>query len=257
MSLVDDDAGRRAGQARGCGPTGYRGSTASVDLRRRHRGRPRRRGSSSSSGSRSERPRRRGRRRGGHRRPGSSGRTWVIDPVDGTYNFVRGLHLVVLGPRAAPTPTTCSSARSTTLTTTRCTSGGPGLPSTRNGESAAPDRGPAAGGVLRLDLPAPPFYGERGRRAFGRVVAGVATLRMLGSGTMDRRCAIAQGPAPASLCQHSVAALGQAAGRPRSSAASAAPAGVRRPPAWSGTVDRRADRRRRRLRRAGVLRTGR
>ena len=132
---------------------------------------------------------------------GTSGRTWVIDPVDGTYNFVSGLTWwcsalaltdgddLVLGAVYHPAEDVLFV-------------GGPGLPTTRNGEPLPPleDR-PLTESCLTTYLH-PPFYGDEVGRAFGRVVAGAATLRMLGSGSMDLT-AIAQGQLHVS-CQHSV-----------------------------------------------------
>lgn len=132
---------------------------------------------------------------------GSSGRTWVIDPVDGTYNFHRGLEWwcsavaltdgqeLVLGAVHHP-------ASGDTYV------GGPGLASTRNDEplDRLADR-PLAESCATTYLH-PPFYeGEIGA-AFMRAVSGVATLRMMGSGTMDA-VAIARGQCDV-LFQHSV-----------------------------------------------------
>jgi fructose-1,6-bisphosphatase/inositol monophosphatase family enzyme len=132
---------------------------------------------------------------------GTSGRTWVIDPVDGTYNFVSGLTWwcsalaltdgddLVLGAVYHPFEDVLFV-------------GGPGLPTTRNGEPLPPlDDRPLGESCLTTYLH-PPFYGDEVGRAFGRVVAGVATVRMLGSGSMDL-AAIAQGQLHVS-CQHSV-----------------------------------------------------
>ena len=132
---------------------------------------------------------------------GSSGRTWVIDPVDGTYNFHRGLDWwcsavalsdstgVVLGAVHHP------ATRDTFL-------GGPGRRSTRNGDDLAllVDR-PLAESCATTYLH-PPFYDGDVGAAFARAVRGVATLRMMGSGTMDAM-AIAQGRCDV-LFQHSV-----------------------------------------------------
>jgi fructose-1,6-bisphosphatase/inositol monophosphatase family enzyme len=137
----------------------------------------------------------------GAARDGTSGRTWVIDPVDGTYNFVSGLSWwcsaialtdgddLVLGAVYHPHEDALYV-------------GGPGLPTTRNGEPlpALEDR-PVTESCLTTYLH-PPFYGGAVGEAFGRVVARVATLRMLGSGSMDL-AAIAQGQLQVS-CQHSV-----------------------------------------------------
>jgi myo-inositol-1(or 4)-monophosphatase len=139
----------------------------------------------------------------GSERPSASGRTWVIDPVDGTYNFVAGLSWwcsavalldgddVVLGAIYHPHDDVLYV-------------GGPGLPSTRNGEpiGQVADQSLAASCVSTYLHP--PFYdgGEIGE-AFARAVRGAATLRMLGSGSMDQT-AVAQGQMGV-LCQHSVA----------------------------------------------------
>ncbi|MEI5674991.1 MULTISPECIES: inositol monophosphatase family protein [unclassified Nocardioides] len=132
---------------------------------------------------------------------GSSGRTWVIDPVDGTYNFVAGLdwwcsalalrdeYDVLLGAVHHP-------ASATTYV------GGPDLVPTADGVPFAPivDR-PLAESCLTTYLH-PPFYGDEVGDAFGRMANGAATVRMLGSGTMDAM-AVAQGRLHV-LCQHSV-----------------------------------------------------
>jgi myo-inositol-1(or 4)-monophosphatase len=132
---------------------------------------------------------------------GTSGRTWVIDPVDGTYNFHRGLDWwcsalalvdgddVLLGavhhPREDATYV-----------------GGPGRPATRDGVPLASlvDR-PLAECCATTYLH-PPFYDGEVGAAFARAVGGVATLRMMGSGTMDAM-AIAEGRCDV-LFQHSV-----------------------------------------------------
>jgi fructose-1,6-bisphosphatase/inositol monophosphatase family enzyme len=132
---------------------------------------------------------------------GTSGRTWVIDPVDGTYNFVSGLTWwcsalaltdgddLVLGAVYHPSDDVLFV-------------GGPGLPTTRNGEPLPPLEDRPLGESCLTTYLHPPFYGDEVGRAFGRVVAGVATLRMLGSGSMDLT-AIAQGQLHVA-CQHSV-----------------------------------------------------
>lgn len=134
-------------------------------------------------------------------RAGTSGRSWVIDPVDGTYNFSRGLDWwcsalaltdrdeVVLGAVHHPA-------------SGEIFVGGPGLPSTVDGRplpmlTDRPLRESCATTYLH-----PPFYDGEVGAAFARAVAGVATLRMLGSGTMDCM-AIAQGRCDV-LFQHSV-----------------------------------------------------
>ena len=85
---------------------------------------------------------------------GSSGRTWVIDPVDGTYNFVAGLDWwcsalaltdgddLVLG--AIHHPATGTDLRRRT-----------GTPVARRRRPPGPPRRPSVVGVLRDDVPAP------------------------------------------------------------------------------------------------------
>ena len=136
----------------------------------------------------------------GAARTGTSGRTWVIDPVDGTYNFVAGLGWwcsavalldgddLVLGAVHHPA-------------TGRTFVGGPGLPTTVDGVPLAPlaDR-PLAEACMTTYLHPPSYAGEVGA-AFDRMVGGAATLRMLGSASMDAT-AIAQGSLHV-RCQHS------------------------------------------------------
>jgi fructose-1,6-bisphosphatase/inositol monophosphatase family enzyme len=137
----------------------------------------------------------------GSAQAGASGRRWIIDPVDGTYNFVNGLSWwcsalaltdgddLLLGAVYHPHDDVLFV-------------GGPDLATTRNGEPLAPlqDR-PLRESCLTTYLH-PPFYGDEVGNAFGRVATRVATLRMLGSGSMDLT-AIAQGQLEVS-CQHSV-----------------------------------------------------
>jgi myo-inositol-1(or 4)-monophosphatase len=127
----------------------------------------------------------------GNDRRSASGRTWVVDPLDGTYNFVSGLGWwcsavallededVVLGAVYHPHDDVLYV-------------GGPHLPTTRNGEPLGP--------VVDVDLAHscvstylhPPLLGGPVGEMFARVVGGAATLRMLGSGSMDL-AAVAQG----------------------------------------------------------------
>lgn len=132
---------------------------------------------------------------------GTSGVTWVIDPVDGTYNFHRGLEWwcsavavvehgeVVLGAVHHPV------SGDTYV-------GGPGRPTTRRGQPLPllVDR-PLAESCATTYLHPPSYDGEVGA-AFARAVRGVATLRMMGSGTMDA-VAIARGQCDVTF-QHSV-----------------------------------------------------
>ena len=138
----------------------------------------------------------------GTSRAGTSGRTWVIDPVDGTYNFSRGSdwwcsalaledqHDVLLGAVHHPA-------------TGRTWTGGPDLASTLDGRilPALPDtRREARCATTYLH---PPFFGTAVGEAFARALQQVGTLRMLGSVSMDAM-AIALGQQDV-LFQHSVA----------------------------------------------------
>lgn len=137
----------------------------------------------------------------GSAREGTSGRRWVIDPVDGTYNFVAGLDWwcsalalvdgdeLVLGAVHHPA-------------TDRTFVGGPGLPSTVDGVALPrlADR-PLAESCLTTYLHPPSYGGEVGA-AFDRLAGGAATLRMLGSASMDAT-AIAEGSLHV-RCQHSL-----------------------------------------------------
>ena len=139
----------------------------------------------------------------GSGRDGTSGRRWVIDPVDGTYNIVSGLTWwcsalaltdgddLVLGAVYHPHEDLLFV-------------GGPDIPTTRNGEPLPPLEDRSLGESCLTTYLHPPFYGDAVGEAFGRVVRGAATLRMLGSGSMDLT-AIAQGHLQVS-CQHSVPA---------------------------------------------------
>jgi myo-inositol-1(or 4)-monophosphatase len=134
-------------------------------------------------------------------RDGASGRRWVIDPVDGTYNFVSGLTWwcsalaltdgddVLLGAVYHPHEDALFI-------------GGPGSRTTRNGEPLPRLEDRPLGESCLTTYLHPPFYGDAVGEAFGRVVRGAATVRMLGSGSMDLT-AIAQGQLQVS-CQHSV-----------------------------------------------------
>jgi myo-inositol-1(or 4)-monophosphatase len=137
----------------------------------------------------------------GAARTGTSGRTWVIDPVDGTYNFVAGLDWwcsavaltdgdeLVLGAVHHPA-------------TGRTYVGGPALPTTVDGAPLPrlADR-PLATSCVTTYLH-PPEYDRESGAAFDRMVAGAATLRMLGSASMDA-AAIASGRLHV-RCQHSL-----------------------------------------------------
>ena len=132
---------------------------------------------------------------------GTSGRTWVIDPVDGTYNFLRGLDGwcsalalrtetdVLLGAVHHP------AVRTTWL-------GSPAAGALRNGTPMRPpaDR-PLARSCIATYLH-PAWYGTAAGDAWQRVVQACSVPRMFGSGSLDAT-AVAEGHVDLVL-QHSV-----------------------------------------------------
>lgn len=117
--------------------------------------------------------------------PSTSGRTWVIDPVDGTYNFLAGMAYwcsalalrdetgVVLG--AVHQPVTGESWL-----------GGPDLPTRRDGVALDPlDDLPLDQVCLATYLHPTRLDDPRIARPWQRAAAGAATVRMLGSGSCD------------------------------------------------------------------------
>lgn len=139
----------------------------------------------------------------GTARPSTSGRTWVVDPVDGTYNFAQGLDwwCTALALTEGEVPVLGAVRHEATATTYV---GGREVPPTRNGVAMTPleDR-PLAGSCVATYLH-PPHLGTVVGEAFARVVGRAATLRMLGSGTLDAM-AVAEGRLHL-VCQHSVPA---------------------------------------------------
>ena len=124
---------------------------------------------------------------------GTSGRTWVIDPVDGTYNFLSGSTYWCSALALRANEATAAEEEPPVLLGAvyqpqedRLWLGGPGRNATLNGEPLAPiadadlDR-LSAGTYLhptwlrREDVAGP----------WTRAAAGTATLRMLGSGSCD------------------------------------------------------------------------
>jgi fructose-1,6-bisphosphatase/inositol monophosphatase family enzyme len=138
----------------------------------------------------------------GNERPSTSGRTWVIDPVDGTYNFVRGLawwcSAVALVEDGDVRLGAIYHPHEDVLYV-----GGPGLPTTRNGVPVEPLPDVALAETCVSTYLHPPFFDGEVGALFTRVVEGAATLRMLGSGSLDL-CAVAQGRLGV-FVQHTVA----------------------------------------------------
>jgi myo-inositol-1(or 4)-monophosphatase len=138
----------------------------------------------------------------GNERPSTSGRTWVIDPVDGTYNFVHGLSwwcsAVALVVDGEPLVGAVYHPDEDALYV-----GGPDLPTTRNAEPVGPLPDLDLAHACATTYLHPPFLEGEVGRTFARVVSGAATVRMLGSGSLDL-AAVAQGHLGV-FVQHSVA----------------------------------------------------
>lgn len=142
----------------------------------------------------------------GSQREGTSGRRWVIDPVDGTWNFVHGLDwwcsaLALVGRAHADGEDVLLGAVHHPATG-RTFLGGPALAGSCDGRPL--DRLPDTG-LERACVSAylhPPFHGTPVGAAFARAVRPAAALRMLGSGSMDAT-AVARGAIGVTL-QHSV-----------------------------------------------------
>jgi fructose-1,6-bisphosphatase/inositol monophosphatase family enzyme len=125
--------------------------------------------------------------------PGT-GRTWYVDPVDGTYNFVSGLPVwcsaVALGEELGAVYQPAAD---------ELWVGGPGVPTTCNGEPLAPlaDR-PLADVSLATYLHPTTLPDDSLRRSLLRAMQGAATVRMMGSGSVEL-AAVAGGRLGASL----------------------------------------------------------
>lgn len=132
---------------------------------------------------------------------GTTGRRWVIDPVDGTYNFVTDLPWwcsalaltdgdeVVLGAVYDPHADAVHV-------------GGPDLPSTRAGVAMKPLPDVALGATCVATYLHPPHLDSAVGAAWRRALGGAATMRMLGSMSRDQM-AVARGELGA-VVQHSV-----------------------------------------------------
>ena len=136
-------------------------------------------------------------------RPGTSGRRWVVDPVDGTWNFVHGI------------PWWCSALALTDgedvvlgavydVTGDVVYAGGPDLPTARDDVAVPPIEDRSLSQACVSTYLHPPFYATEVGAAFARAMAGASTLRMLGSGSMDHT-AVVRGITQV-LVQHSVPA---------------------------------------------------
>lgn len=121
----------------------------------------------------------------GTARAGVSGRRWVIDPVDGTYNFATGsdywCSAIALEEAGRPVLGAVAHHASATVLV-----GGPGTATTLNSRPLDPiENASVAGlGVATYAHPATIADGT-GFEAWCRAAALPATIRMLGSGSMD------------------------------------------------------------------------
>jgi myo-inositol-1(or 4)-monophosphatase len=115
---------------------------------------------------------------------GTSGRVWVIDPVDGTYNFARGSDWWCSAVALRDEDDVILGAVHHAATS-RTWVGGPGLPSTVNGSALAPLTETPRDARCAVTYLHPPFHFSEVGEAFARALSQVGTLRMLGSGTMD------------------------------------------------------------------------
>lgn len=137
----------------------------------------------------------------GAARESTTGRVWTIDPVDGTYNFVRGLDWwcsalaltdgegILLGAVYSPTEDAVYV-------------GGPKLPTTRNGEPLPTLENTDLAHACVTTYLHPSTLGEPVGQAYVRAASGAASVRTLGSGSMEL-AAIAQGRLDV-YCHHSV-----------------------------------------------------
>ncbi|MEC9050916.1 MAG: inositol monophosphatase family protein, partial [Actinomycetota bacterium] len=123
------------------------------------------------------------------------------DPVDGTYNFAQGLDwwCSALALEVEGDPVLGAVRHDASATTWL---GGRDVPPTRDGEPLAPLVDRALADACVATYLHPPWIGTEVSRAFDRFASRAATLRMLGSGTMDVM-AVADGRVHL-VCQHTV-----------------------------------------------------
>ncbi|MCD9154459.1 inositol monophosphatase family protein [Aeromicrobium duanguangcaii] len=121
----------------------------------------------------------------GTSREGTSGRRWVIDPVDGTYNFASGFDYwcsaIALADGDRPLLGAVAHHATGTVVV-----GGPGVPTTINGRPVSPIEDAAVSQLGVATYAHPAFIVDHpGFAAWRRAAALPATIRMLGSGSMD------------------------------------------------------------------------
>lgn len=137
----------------------------------------------------------------GASRQGRSGRAWVIDPVDGTWNYTRSSErwcsAVALVVDDLPALGAISGAGAA-----RVWLGGRDVAATEDGTPLPPLRDRPLAETQLLTYLHPPHHATEVGEAWRRLVRGVATLRMTGSGSLDATD-VAAGRAELSV-QHSV-----------------------------------------------------
>lgn len=116
---------------------------------------------------------------------GTSGRRWVIDPVDGTYNFASGsdywCSALALAEGDAILLGAVAHHDSGTVVV-----GGPSVPTTRNGVPLPSLRDAPVERLSAATYAHPAMIAAgRGFDAWTRAASRPATIRMLGSGSMD------------------------------------------------------------------------
>lgn len=116
---------------------------------------------------------------------GDGGRRWVVDPVDGTYNFVTGSDYWCSAVAVTGEDDYILGAVHRPVTGETFV-GGSDVPTRRNGVPVAVlEPGDLADGCLATYLH-PPFFSDPDiAEPFYRVSRGAATMRMLGSGSLD------------------------------------------------------------------------
>lgn len=125
--------------------------------------------------------------------PGRSGRTWVIDPVDGTWNFVHGIShwCSALALRDDATGVLVGAVHDPEEQVTWV--GGPDLPTTRDGVPLpAPADAPAGEVGVGTYLHTTYYSTVDVVEPWQRAATRASTIRMLGSGSMDL-VAVAEG----------------------------------------------------------------